>query len=110
MDKNEEPPKIGKDPTMFDPKYELKQLNSRVSYIHLSASLSREEKIITLYGHICENRRMIKTSKLLSAAGGMSEYGLMDIFGPGSKFIHGGSISYILMCPSVEVSIYDFSK
>ena len=66
---DEAPLKMDDSTIKYDPNFDIRQLQSRISYLHLASSLTQEEMIVKLWKDICSNRRLVRRQNLQMAAG-----------------------------------------
>lgn len=97
-------------PATFKEHVEIGEANlqSQISYLHLSSNLNLNKRFRDLQSELCELDRRTLHTRLQAIVGADNPYALLDIYGPGYSIEVGGAAAYITKCFPVDVTLTDF--
>ena len=83
----------------------LADIQTQISYLHVSNSLRFYNRIEELTADLCQVDRKRLYNKLQALSGASNQYALLDLYGPGHTVTVAGAVAYVTQCTPVEVTL-----
>ena len=87
---------------------EVENNQAQMAFLHIQARLDWSSQLVKIYSELCQQQRMILSSRLQSLAAANSPYALNDILGAGHEVFPAGAALYITKCVAFEAVKVDF--